>query len=87
MHVRHLRDPEKHPGYMIGYFTVSYLITHFVIPFTVMIFMNGNVCWTMLIQRGVRAMLTRQVRPLHFALAFTVEETLKILRRKLKNPI
>ncbi|MFH4980728.1 hypothetical protein AB6A40_007437 [Gnathostoma spinigerum] len=58
---RNLRDTELYPNYMIGYFTASYLITHFLIPFSIMMIMNGHVCWTIVILRRARLALTQQM--------------------------
>lgn len=62
MYARNLRDPDLYPYYMIGYFTASYLITHFLIPFGIIIVMNGHVCCSMITLRRARLALTRQVR-------------------------
>uniref|UniRef100_A0AC35F774 G-protein coupled receptors family 1 profile domain-containing protein n=1 Tax=Panagrolaimus sp. PS1159 TaxID=55785 RepID=A0AC35F774_9BILA len=57
---RHLRDFETHPYYMVGYYTGLYLLTHFLIPFGVIIVMNGHVCNSIIKLRRAREMLTRQ---------------------------
>uniref|UniRef100_A0A914C4L7 G-protein coupled receptors family 1 profile domain-containing protein n=1 Tax=Acrobeloides nanus TaxID=290746 RepID=A0A914C4L7_9BILA len=59
-YVRELRDIEKHPNYMIGYYTGLYLLTHFLIPFGIIIVMNGHVCKSIIMLRRARQMLTRQ---------------------------
>ncbi|GMR59021.1 hypothetical protein PMAYCL1PPCAC_29216, partial [Pristionchus mayeri] len=58
---RHLRDPSAYPLYTVGYFTVSYLITHFLLPFTILAIFNGHVIVTMWRMRRARLNLTRQV--------------------------
>lgn len=59
---RNLRDIEKHPNYVVGYYTVLYLLTHFLLPFGLIIVMNGHVCKSIIQLRRARLMLTRQVR-------------------------
>ncbi|VDM47068.1 unnamed protein product [Toxocara canis] len=65
VYVRNLRDPDLYPYYMIGYFTASYLITHFLIPFGIIIVMNGHVCCSMITLRRTRLALTRQQQREH----------------------
>uniref|UniRef100_A0A915C2H8 G-protein coupled receptors family 1 profile domain-containing protein n=1 Tax=Parascaris univalens TaxID=6257 RepID=A0A915C2H8_PARUN len=65
VYARNLRDPDLYPFYMIGYFTASYLITHFLIPFGIIIVMNGHVCCSMITLRRARLALTRQQQREH----------------------
>ncbi|VDN58907.1 unnamed protein product [Dracunculus medinensis] len=60
IYARNLRDPHLYPYYMIGYFTTCYLITHFIVPFGIIIVMNLNVCWTMFAMSRIRSDLTHQ---------------------------
>ncbi|CAD5223719.1 unnamed protein product [Bursaphelenchus okinawaensis] len=57
---RNLRDIHEHPYYVIFYYTGLYLLTHFLIPFSVIIIMNGHVCKQIIQLRRARLMLTRQ---------------------------
>lgn len=57
---KNLRSLELHPNYMIYYNTGLYLLTHFLIPFGVIIIMNGHVCKSIIALRRARLMLTRQ---------------------------
>lgn len=60
MYERNLRDIHLHPVYVIGYYTGLYLLTHFLLPFSVIIVMNGHVCKQIIQLRRARLMLTRQ---------------------------
>ncbi|KAH7715752.1 Protein FRPR-18 b [Aphelenchoides avenae] len=62
---RNLRDIEKHPNYVVGYYTVLYLLTHFLLPFGLIIVMNGHVCKSIIQLRRARLMLTRQQQREH----------------------
>ncbi|CAJ0588612.1 unnamed protein product [Cylicocyclus nassatus] len=55
-----LRDPENYRVYYVGYYTILYLLTHFLLPFTTMAVLNGSVILTMWRGRQMRQMLTRQ---------------------------
>ncbi|RCN52918.1 hypothetical protein ANCCAN_00913 [Ancylostoma caninum] len=55
-----LRDPANYRFYYVGYYTVLYILTHFLIPFTIMAVLNGSVIVTMWRGRRMRQMLTRQ---------------------------
>ncbi|KAI6190188.1 FMRFamide receptor [Aphelenchoides bicaudatus] len=54
---RNLRD---NPTYVIGYFTIAYLITHFVFPFGLILVLNCYVIRKILQLRKERLSLTRQ---------------------------
>ncbi|CAJ0939747.1 unnamed protein product, partial [Mesorhabditis belari] len=56
---RYLRDER---WYMLGYFTGLYLLTHFLVPFSILAVMNGHVIVTMWRHRSQRQLLTRQQR-------------------------
>ncbi|TKR87097.1 hypothetical protein L596_011559 [Steinernema carpocapsae] len=62
---RNLRDIGQHPYYMIGYFTISYLLTHFLIPFGAIIVLNGHVCLSIFHFRRERQAMTRQQQREH----------------------
>ncbi|KAK0411753.1 hypothetical protein QR680_005823 [Steinernema hermaphroditum] len=62
---RNLRDIAQHPYYMIGYFTISYLLTHFLIPFGAIIVLNGHVCLSIFHFRRERQAMTRQQQREH----------------------
>nr|pir hypothetical protein T19F4.1 - Caenorhabditis elegans [Caenorhabditis elegans] len=55
-----LRDPGKHRWYYVGYYTILYIVTHFLVPFSVMAFANGHVIVAMCKLSKTRQMLTRQ---------------------------
>ncbi|CAI5451937.1 unnamed protein product [Caenorhabditis angaria] len=57
-----LRDPAEHRWYYVGYYTILYIVTHFLVPFTVMAFANGHVIVAMCKVSKTRQMLTRQQR-------------------------
>ncbi|XGW06217.1 hypothetical protein V3C99_016491 [Haemonchus contortus] len=57
---RWLRDTANYRGYYIGYYTILYVVTHFLLPFTIMAVLNGSVIVTMWKGRQMRQMLTRQ---------------------------
>ncbi|CAO4380198.1 Protein CBR-FRPR-18 [Caenorhabditis briggsae] len=55
-----LRDPGTHRWYYVGYYTIMYIVTHFLVPFSVMAFANGHVIVAMCKLSQTRQMLTRQ---------------------------
>lgn len=54
------RDLRDNPTYVIGYFTIAYLATHFVIPFGMILVLNCHVIRSILKLRKERLSLTRQ---------------------------
>uniref|UniRef100_A0A914WQR1 G-protein coupled receptors family 1 profile domain-containing protein n=1 Tax=Plectus sambesii TaxID=2011161 RepID=A0A914WQR1_9BILA len=59
---RNLRNFDAHPAYMRGYFTASYLITHFLVPFGLLLGLNSHVSMTIIRMKRARRQLTRQER-------------------------
>uniref|UniRef100_A0A0N4ZS28 G_PROTEIN_RECEP_F1_2 domain-containing protein n=1 Tax=Parastrongyloides trichosuri TaxID=131310 RepID=A0A0N4ZS28_PARTI len=59
---RTLRDTLLHPNYMVYYYTLLYLLTHFCIPFAAIIFFNSHVICLILKQKKERLNLTSQQR-------------------------
>ncbi|KAI6225489.1 FMRFamide receptor [Aphelenchoides fujianensis] len=57
---RYLRDVQRFPIYVIGYYTALYLLTHFLIPFGIILFANVYVIRSMVILTRARRALTRQ---------------------------
>lgn len=57
---RYLRDVQRFPLYVIGYYTALYLLTHFLIPFGIILFANVYVIRSMVILTRARRALTRQ---------------------------
>ncbi|CAB3399080.1 unnamed protein product [Caenorhabditis bovis] len=55
-----LRDPGTHRWYYVGYYTILYIVTHFLVPFTVMALANGHVIVAMCKLSKTRQLLTRQ---------------------------
>lgn len=74
LYEKNLRDPEAHRlefgwffntgfcrVYYIGYYTILFILTHFLIPFTLMAVMNAHVIIVMWQGRRMRQTMTRQV--------------------------
>ncbi|CEF63467.1 FMRFamide receptor [Strongyloides ratti] len=59
---RILRDTVLYPNYMVYYYTLLYLLTHFCIPFAAIIFFNMHVIFLILKQKKERLNLTSQQR-------------------------
>ncbi|CAD6190051.1 unnamed protein product [Caenorhabditis auriculariae] len=55
-----LRDPANYRWYYVGYYTILYILTHFLVPFTLMALGNGHVIVAMCQRSRTRHMLTRQ---------------------------
>ncbi|KJH44804.1 7 transmembrane receptor [Dictyocaulus viviparus] len=62
LYERWLRDPINYRIYYVGYYTIMYILTHFLIPFTIMAMLNGSIIVTMWRGRQMRRTLTRQQR-------------------------
>ncbi|PAV80343.1 hypothetical protein WR25_20636 [Diploscapter pachys] len=60
LYEKNLRDPEAHRVYYIGYYTILFILTHFLIPFTLMAVMNAHVIIVMWQGRRMRQTMTRQ---------------------------
>ncbi|KHJ87025.1 hypothetical protein OESDEN_13208 [Oesophagostomum dentatum] len=73
---RWLRDPANYRFYYVGYYTILYILTHFLLPFTIMAVLNGSVIVTMWRGRMMRQMLTRQ-RTTH--IAYTLNDLSNLL--------
>lgn len=59
---RTLRDTILYPNYMVYYYTLLYLLTHFCIPFAAIIFFNSHVIFLILKQKKERLNFTSQQR-------------------------
>ncbi|KAI6213283.1 FMRFamide receptor [Aphelenchoides besseyi] len=57
---RNLRDINRHPFYVIFYYTVLYLISHFLLPFGLILFANLHVIKSIIAIKRARRALTRQ---------------------------
>lgn len=58
---RNLRDPQSNPNYVFWFYSVCYLITHFLIPFCIIILLNCRVSREIIKVYKHRKDLTRKV--------------------------
>jgi hypothetical protein len=58
---RNLRNGDEHPTYMLGYYSLLFLLTHFLLPFGTIISLNGHVTHRILRLRLIREQLTKKV--------------------------
>ncbi|KAF7634412.1 Npr-3 [Meloidogyne graminicola] len=57
---RNLRNPNEHPWYMIGYYSLLFLLSHFLLPFGTIISLNGMLAHRILNLRLIREQLTNK---------------------------
>uniref|UniRef100_A0A914HYU3 G-protein coupled receptors family 1 profile domain-containing protein n=1 Tax=Globodera rostochiensis TaxID=31243 RepID=A0A914HYU3_GLORO len=62
---RNLRDPTEHPFYVLWYYSMLFLVTHFLLPFGTIFTLNAVVCHRILRLRSVREQLTMKQRREH----------------------
>nr|CAD2179681.1 unnamed protein product [Meloidogyne enterolobii] len=57
---RNLRNPNDHPWYMLGYYSLLFLLSHFLLPFGTIISLNGLLAHRILHLRSIREQLTNK---------------------------
>nr|ACZ63485.1 npr-3 [Meloidogyne incognita] len=57
---RNLRNPNDHPWYMLGYYSLLFLLSHFLLPFGTIISLNGLLAHRILNLRSIREQLTNK---------------------------